>query len=693
MKAESQKSLSRFTDQTLARHAALPVRAHPSQRGLWCCGIALFLALAAPLARAHVVPPEQFHPVVEGYRRLTFLLNLNPVLWDEVKADADRVATGLEMISKQRADAYRAAISNAIAKPTAPVKDGEEAPGPEMRREAARALFEVSTRALAELLAVELERLKASTNDRNVAGQHLDLSRKLWAGFEHEVKATDQPMFKEIGLCWLKMATALGSAPLLGQGEASVDAKTLQEEADEILAYVKECYAAFHAPASRALAPVPLASKTFDPRAAIPAKLPPGSNINKQRPRPRQILNLVARGVDETETPLVAFGDMTFDSSLIFGEPARSLGLSCNNCHNKSITNPQFKIPGLTRHAGGLDVSSTFFAPHANNGVFDPLDTPDLRGIRFTAPYGRNGRFASLRDFIRNVIVNEFNGPEPDPIVVDAMLAYMMEFDFLPNPMLNKDGTLNTQAPEAARRGEKLFNKPFAQMNGMSCATCHVPSSHFVDHQRHDIGSVQGAEDDSQDRALDTPTLLSAKFTQPYFHDGSLATLQGVVLWFDKNYNLKLGKNQVADLTAYLEAVGDGKEAYEEDPDVAAPAEVEEQNFFMASWEFIRDKGKFDLADLLFRTVAQELRNEKWGLRYPEATEVVEQLAQLSDAAIAANKAGQVDVVNAKVAEYRQLYAENKALIDGASAPGPKPTVQVSPQDQLRLVDYLLGGK
>ena len=192
MKTDSQKSLSRFTNQTLVRHAALAIRAPSSQRGLWCCGIALFLALAAPLARAHVVPPEQFHPVVEGYRRLTFLLNLNPVLWDEVKVDADRVAAGLEMISKQRADAYRAAISNAIAKPTTPVKDGEESVGPEVRREAARTVFETSTRALAELLAAELERLKASTNDRRVAGQHLDLSRKLWAGFEHEVKATDQ---------------------------------------------------------------------------------------------------------------------------------------------------------------------------------------------------------------------------------------------------------------------------------------------------------------------------------------------------------------------------------------------------------------------------------------------------------------------------------------------------------------------
>ena len=62
--------------------------------------LALWLVMElAPLAQAHVEPPEQFHPVVESYRRAMFLLNLNPVLWDEVKTDTDRVATELETIS------------------------------------------------------------------------------------------------------------------------------------------------------------------------------------------------------------------------------------------------------------------------------------------------------------------------------------------------------------------------------------------------------------------------------------------------------------------------------------------------------------------------------------------------------------------------------------------------------------------
>jgi hypothetical protein len=32
---------------------------------------------------------------------------------------------------------------------------------------------------------------------------------------------------------------------------------------------------------------------------------------------------------------------------------------------------------------------------------------------------------ASLRDFVRNVIVNEFAGPEPSPTVLDAIVVYL----------------------------------------------------------------------------------------------------------------------------------------------------------------------------------------------------------------------------------------------------------------------------
>jgi len=54
------------------------------------------LSLLAPLlafwhptqnVRAHIVPPENLHPIAEIYRRAVFTLNLNPVPWDQIRAD------------------------------------------------------------------------------------------------------------------------------------------------------------------------------------------------------------------------------------------------------------------------------------------------------------------------------------------------------------------------------------------------------------------------------------------------------------------------------------------------------------------------------------------------------------------------------------------------------------------------------
>ena len=74
----------------------------------------------------------------------------------------------------------------------------------------------------------------------------------------------------------------------------------------------------------------------------------------------------------------------------------------------------------------------------------------------------------------------------------------------------------------------------------------------------------------------------------------------------------------------------------------------------------LRDKGK-SIWPTCFRTVAQNSAT-KSGTKYPQRR-TPKRLAQLADAAtIVANKAGQTGVVNA-VAEYRKLYAENKALI------------------------------
>jgi len=626
-----------------------------------CVRLGLLAALVAAgsvvATRAHVVPPERLHPVAESYRLMGFLLALNPIDWDRVEAASATIGERLLALEPGAGGAYRTAIAERIA--TLRSAEGTGLSSPAERKAAASEILDRSTRAVVTILERHLRAARAALGDYALATHHLEQARRIWAAFEHEIKATDRRAFLRLGQCWLELVEALGNPGVLGLGAVAADPAAFDEEARELVDYLDLGYGGeILRPARGSLLPLPGHSPTFDPDALVPPKLPPGSELNKQLPRPRQILNMAARGVDESETALIALGDMAFDSSFVFGEPARSLAISCNTCHNKGVTNPGLFIPGLSARRGGLDVSNNYFAPHASNGHLDPVDIPDLRGIRFTAPYGRNGRFDSLREFTRNVIVNEFNGPEPDPVLLDALVAYMLEFDFLPNPSLAPDGSLAAGAPEPAQRGAAIFRRPFEQLGGRSCATCHVPSDSFLDRKRHDIGTVAGAEAHSRDRALDTPTLLGSRHTAPYFHDGSAPTLRAVVEWFDRSYALALGERAISDLTAYLETIGDGVQPYEETT-FTLEAEMEEFSFFLSAFEFLAARDERELLDVTFRTVAQEIRAHKWDVQDAAQLPVLDRLAELMDAAVAANGRGDGAAVAARVADYRALYRQN----------------------------------
>jgi cytochrome c peroxidase len=265
---------------------------------------------------------------------------------------------------------------------------------------------------------------------------------------------------------------------------------------------------------------------------------------------------------------MINLGDLAFSSPAILGGVARKAGISCNTCHVNGASNPGLYIPHLSTRPGNFDTTGALFNPKADNGVLDPVRIPSLRGARYLAPYGNDGRNASLRDFIRTVIVDEFAGPEPSPTILDALVAYIQDIDFLRNFSLGPGGRLTAQASAAERRGEALFVKPFPHNPTLSCATCHVPSAAFVDHLQHDVGSGG---------LFKTPTLLNADFNAPYFHDGRYDSYEQVVAHFDRVFDLGLSPQDRGDLVAYLTAVGDGERPYEHD---GAAAEIKEINDF-----------------------------------------------------------------------------------------------------------------
>lgn len=91
---------------------------------------------------------------------------------------------------------------------------------------------------------------------------------------------------------------------------------------------------------------------------------------------------------------------------------------------------------------------------------------------------------------------------------------------------------------ESAKRGRDLF---FGKAN---CTACHV-GANLADEQYHNLGVGMAADEPDLGRfvvtneekdkgAFKTPTVRNVALSPPYMHDGSQATLEEVVEWYDK---------------------------------------------------------------------------------------------------------------------------------------------------------------
>jgi cytochrome c peroxidase len=330
--------------------------------------------------------------------------------------------------------------------------------------------------------------------------------------------------------------------------------------------------------------------------------LPAGTELNEDRlDQPTELFYSEASG---GERPYLSkLGDMLFATPGIFGGMARRAALSCSTCHQQGHNNPKLFIPGLSRRPGTFATANAMFSPHSG-GRSEPVTPPSLRGAVHLFPYAHDGRFATLRDFIHNAVVNEFGGHEPSAQVVDALEAYVKDISFLPNAKLAR-GELTGAASDAARRGEAIFNRPFRNDASMSCATCHRPGDFFVDHKLHDVGS--GGR-------FKTPTLVNAKFNAPYFHDGRFDSFDAVVDYFDRHYDLGLSGQERADLVAYLGAVGDADEPVTRN---TVQAELDEIALFASVLDTAIPQHNGEIVGLTVETVGHEWR--ELGENFPPA--------------------------------------------------------------------------
>ena len=551
------------------------------------------LCLLPLMAQATAIEQAPWAPRAAAYRLTLFMGNLSPLPWDQLEDNWAAPALGsayavpaLTRVNDTEAAALKAAI----------------------KAQDRQALFEAATTAVGNGI---LRHLQAATDALGTPEAAIEITQAeaLFRAFEDGIQAADTTAARNLGRAWLILNSSLGTTGLAGRGAQDADSAAFSKAHAAISDYIQTNYLPADFAQRTKLTPIPETTILSGATVHLPATLPPGSNIADQRQLPRLVLQFEEAGEDEANLPLVAFGDMLFDSPEIFGGPARELGLACSSCHNRSDVNRDFFIPGLSHRAGGMDVDGAFFNPMFNDRKDDHVDTPSMRGIRFTAPYGRDGREPSLRRFVRNVIVTEFAGQEPSPFQLDAMVAYIRQFDFLPNPQIDRAGQLTDLASDAAKRGAALFNTEFAGLGDKSCSDCHTPSRHFRDGQTFDIGTDTPPFPGGTATSFETPTLRNINFTAPYMHDGSLPTLASVVNWFNDSKDLGLRADERADLTAYLEAVGDGEDPYQtfEGTDSVFRLSWEELTTFASTLDTLLPAHDSESIALLVNTVAPDL--------------------------------------------------------------------------------------
>jgi cytochrome c peroxidase len=231
--------------------------------------------------------------------------------------------------------------------------------------------------------------------------------------------------------------------------------------------------------------------------------------------------------------------------------PQGMQGVACLDCHLNGHTSAPTHLVGDIR-------------PQEHRRR---IDTPSLRGVNVQRLFGSQRALKSVEDFTEfeqlaayfdgDLLTSNAKGLHmPNrSIQVHTMAEFQNLLDFPPAPALGWDGKLDPKqfgddTPEM--KGQKLF------FGKARCAECH-PAPFYTDNTMHDLmverfykkQTINGMVATKQG-PIKTFPLRGIKESPPYFHDGRLLTLEDTVEFFNLILELKLSKEEKADLVAFL---------------------------------------------------------------------------------------------------------------------------------------------
>ena len=156
-----------------------------------------------------------------------------------------------------------------------------------------------------------------------------------------------------------------------------------------------------------------------------------------------------------------------------------------------------------------------------------------------------------MRDFTRKLLKYVFNSPYFSDTIVDSLVFYLQELDYLPVSALKKSTNLIDNSSGIEKKGEHVFK-------AKGCTFCHRPDFFFRDELMHRVDTISEISPWSFEGAVKTPSLLNFD-SNLVFHDGrrwSEAILD--------HSGQELKKEEKISLKAYLDKISNVEKPYDQ---------------------------------------------------------------------------------------------------------------------------------
>lgn len=156
-----------------------------------------------------------------------------------------------------------------------------------------------------------------------------------------------------------------------------------------------------------------------------------------------------------------------------------------------------------------------------------------LRGVRDTAPYAWDGRFATLAEQVRHSITSTMQGNPPSEDQVQDLVAFLETLSVpenIPDP--------SSRSLIAA--GKIVFER-------LQCGQCHAAPT-FTSPATYDVGLV----DEQGQRKFNPPSLRGVRLADSFFHDARLSKLEDVFRQQQHQLEVPLNEDELHALLAFL---------------------------------------------------------------------------------------------------------------------------------------------